>query len=71
MLTSKVDEVFDLFSRSRRWHSAGEIANWVSLSESRVRRILGFLAKFELVEYDRQREVARAALLGRKVHCLK
>jgi len=68
---SKVDEVFNLFSRSRRWHNAGEIADWVSLSESAVRKILNFLAKFDLVEYDRKKETARAALLGRKVHVLK
>ncbi len=68
---SKVDEVFNLFSSGRRWHSAGEIAGWVSLSESAVRKILNFLAKFDLVEYDRKKEIARAALLGCKVHGLK
>jgi len=68
---SQVDEVFNLFSRSRGWHSAGEIADWVSLSESRVRKILDFLAKFELIEYDKEREAARVALLGRKVHGLE
>lgn len=71
MTVSKVDEVFNLFSRSRRWHSAGEIAGWVSLSESAVRKILNFLAKFDLVEYDGEKKTARAALLGRKVHVLK
>ena len=71
MTVSKVDEVFNLFSRSRRWHSAGEIAGWVSLSESAVRKILNFLAKFDLVEYDKKKEIARVALLGCKVHGLK
>ena len=68
---SKVDEVFNLFSRSRGWHSAGEIAYWVSIPENRARKILDFLAKFDLVEYDRKKETARVALLGRKVHVLK
>lgn len=68
---SKVDEVFNLFSRCRGWHSAWEIAGCVSLSESAVMDILNYLAKFDLVEYDRQREVARVAFLGRKVHGLK
>ena len=68
---SKVDEVFNLFSRSRRWHSAGEIAGWVSLSESAVRKILNFLAEFNLVECDRKGKIARIDLLGRKVHGLK
>lgn len=68
---SKVDEVFNLFSRSRGWHSAEEIAYWVSIPENRARKILDFLAKFDLVEYDRKKKTARAALLGRKVHVLK
>ena len=68
---SKVDEVFNLFSRSRRWHSAGEIAGWVSLSESTVRKILNFLAEFNLVECDRKGKIARIDLLGCKVHGLK
>lgn len=68
---SKVDEVFNLFSRSRGWHSPKEIADWVSIPKNRARKILDFLAKFELVEYDGEREMARAALLGRKVHRLK
>lgn len=71
MTVSKVDEVFNLFSRSRRWRSAGEIADWVSLPESTVRKILNFLAEFNLVECDRKGKIARIDLLGRKVHRLK
>ena len=71
MTMSKVDEVFNLFSRSRGWHSAGEIADWVSIPESAARKILYFLAKFDFLEYDKEKEIARVALLGRKVHGLK
>ena len=64
---SKVDQVFSLF-RDRRWYSSGEIADWVSLPESAVRKILNFLAEFDFVECDGKGKMARIALLGRKVH---
>jgi DNA-binding IclR family transcriptional regulator len=67
---SKVDEVFNLF-RKGGWYSAGEIADWVSLPESVVKKILNFLAEFGLVECDRKGEMARITLLGRKFHRLK
>ncbi|GAH93112.1 unnamed protein product, partial [marine sediment metagenome] len=58
---SKIDEVFQIFGDGKA-HRVGEVAKAVSLPESKVRKVLDFLAEFGFIEYDGKK--AKASPVG-------
>ena len=60
---SKIDEVFQIFGDGKT-HGVGEIAKEVSLPKYKVRKVLGFLAKFGFIEYDGKGAKASPAGMG-------
>lgn len=63
---SRIDDVFYVFGDGRE-HGAGEIAKAVSLPESKVRKILDFLAEFGFIEFEGEKEKGRATPHGRRI----
>ena len=63
---SKIDDVLYMFGDGKA-HKVGEVAKAVSLPKYKVRKVLGFLAKFNFIEYDRKRGRAKASPLGMRI----
>lgn len=61
---SKIDDVLYTFGDGKA-HKVDEVAKAVSLPKYKVRKVLGFLAEFNFIEYDGEK--ARASPLGMRI----
>ena len=63
---SQIDDIFHVFGDGK-WHEINEIANEVALPESKVEKILDFLAEFKFIEFDEEKKRGRATPHGQKI----
>jgi len=62
----QIEDVFYIFGDGK-WHEINEIANEVALPESKVKKILDFLAEFKFIEFDEEKKRGRATPHGQKI----
>ena len=63
---SQIDDVFYVFGDGK-WHEVEEIAKEVALPESKVKKILDFLAEFKFIEFDEGKKKSKATPYGRRI----
>ncbi|MDH5443207.1 MAG: hypothetical protein ACETWO_03765 [Candidatus Hadarchaeaceae archaeon] len=63
---SQIDDVFYVFGDGK-WHEVEEIAEEVALPESKVKKILDFLAEFKFIEFDEGKKKSKATPYGRRI----
>ena len=63
---SQIDDIFYVFGDGK-WHEVEEIAEEVALPESKVKKILDFLAEFKFIEFDEGKKKSKATPYGRRI----
>jgi len=63
---SQIDDVFYVFGDGK-WHQVDEIVKEADLPESKVKKILDFLAEFKFIEFDEGKKKGKATPYGRRI----
>ncbi|MDH5443205.1 MAG: hypothetical protein OEX16_02730 [Hadesarchaea archaeon] len=62
----QIDDIFRVFGDGK-WHDVEEIAKEVALPESKVKRVLDFLAEFKFIEFEGEKRGGKATPYGKRI----